>query len=135
MDSKQWLKKNASKYQTKIELIKAGIDTLKLSESGIRYHIKRLNLIFKPKEKFNSSLSLDQFKNKDISNKIFEGLQILGNNVIKDGNFKNELEIGNKIWYNQSRDEKFDKYKLETKKGIFWGQPEILENLKQLIGV
>lgn len=135
MDAKLWVEKNVSKYKTKSELIKAGVKALKLTEGGIRYHIKRLNLIFKPKEKFNTSLSLDQFKNKDITNKILDGLQILDDNVIRDGNFKNELGIGNKIWYNQSRDEKFDKYKLETKKGIFWGQPEILENLKQLIGV
>lgn len=149
--AKEWMAKNVSKYKTRETLEKAFRKKFKVSHRTFITYLpdkfkdltrvkpgtgkKKKMTDLKKKSGLNKAMSLDDFvKDFDIPKQIEEGLELLGNGIIKDDDFRRELKVGPDKWRLAARMKKFEKFQMKLSNGSkVWGSPKSLAQARQII--
>ena len=156
-----WLEKHASKHKTRNSLTSAAAKAMHCSERQARDGMGRLVKQGRMDKRFAADLILEsktssvvkkQQKNLKVpirfkagvnvaivkeeyndEGRILKGIENLGDQVIKDNDFRQELSIPNDRWRVVSGKEKFSKNKIELKgkqfRGVYWGSENIVNEL------
>lgn len=110
----------------------------RLSESSRRACGMKHKREMKVPKKFRNAVSANLVEGEwDDESKIDEGLINLGDQVIKDNDFRTELFIAHDRWKLVSTSKKYAENKIELKgklyRGTFWGQVETIINLRKKV--
>lgn len=87
---------------------------------------------------FRLSVDVAEIKKEfDEEAKIIEGIDALGTRLIKDNDFRLELDVPIDRWKVVSTLAKFSPYKKELKgkrfRGVYWGSPDVIKELSKKI--
>lgn len=89
-------------------------------------------------KRFRMAIDIAQVQDEyDDEGKIDEGIENLGQSIIKDNDFRIELGIAQDRWKLVSSLEKYTNCKIELRgkqfKGVYWGQQKVLAELRKKI--
>lgn len=89
-----------------------------------------------PQSKFRRAMSADDFiKQFDIPTKILEAIKELGERVIADGDFRNELGVQVALWSRTRDKEELLKFQVQIRGKIYWALPEVIERIRETMDV
>lgn len=159
---RDWIRENSKKAESKDDFIKQCMDKFSINRKLVRGTIndmldrgEELGSVVSEKSKsgikpvmpkprkignFKFIVSADDIvKEYDEGEKIEEGIRNLGNNLIKDNDFRIELGVSFDRWKIFSNLPKFDNNKQELKgkiyKGMYWGSVSVIRELRRKINI
>jgi hypothetical protein len=144
--TRQWININKHKYESNTLLIKDCMTALNVSYSATYKMLKKVNgsSVNKKRKKskgaLQNAMSVESFKAEfDVPQKIKNGLERLGNNIIKDADFRRELGIPIDKWKKAVTHDDLTSNQLEVKQKnrqyVIWGKEGVLTSLQEVIDV
>jgi hypothetical protein len=161
----KWVRENAAKFDDREKFLKAAVKATgasrkrisscvgqmlgegKIKNSKLLRNKSRIASKGQPtarrsgaKLKLPRSIPFDMVKKAyDDDGRLTEGLEALGSNLIKDNDFRLDLEIGLDRWRAVTGQKKWDKFKIDLRgkqfKGTFWGNPDVIAELRKSVDV